>query len=91
MAERRTIFFSGRVQGVGFRMTTVQLAEDLPLSGTIRNLDDGDVELIAQGETADINTLVARLREHFGTFIRNTRESSAPATGRSGRGIRVTH
>ncbi|HVT80526.1 MAG TPA: acylphosphatase [Phycisphaerae bacterium] len=91
MAERRTIVFSGRVQGVGFRMTTVEMADDMELGGTVRNLEDGSVELVAEGEGEQINRLVARLREHFGTFIRNIRETSAPATGMSGGGIRIEH
>ena len=71
------IVFSGRVQGVGFRLTAVALARDLPLSGTVRNAADGTVELLVQGETADIEALIGRLREHFGAFIRNVKRSAA--------------
>jgi acylphosphatase len=91
MAERRTIHFTGRVQGVGFRMTTVHLSKDLPVTGQVRNLDDGGVELIVEGSPADINTLVTRLREHFGSLIRNVRETSAPASGVADTGIRISH
>lgn len=91
MPEKRTILFSGRVQGVGFRMTSVHLAEGLSLAGTVRNLDDGGVELVVEGESGEINTLVSRLREHFGSFIRNVRETSAPSTGLTGTGIRISH
>jgi acylphosphatase len=91
MAERRVILFSGHVQGVGFRMTALHLSADLPLAGTVRNLDDGDVELIAQGEPRQIDALVERLREQFGTFIRTiTQRSTIPVAGTE-RGIRVIH
>ena len=89
MAERRTIFFSGRVQGVGFRMTAVHLAADLAVSGTVRNLPDGRVELMVEGETAEIEALVGRLREHFSTLIRTMEYTSGPAARHASPGIRV--
>ena len=103
MTERRVILFSGRVQGVGFRMTAVQLAADLPLSGSVRNLDDGGggdgigtwdaggVELIVEGPAPDIDRLVRRLGEQFGGFIRTVSQRSVPPTGMPGRGIRIIH
>jgi acylphosphatase len=89
--ERRSIVFSGRVQGVGFRMTTVQFAENLPLAGTVRNTEEGDVELVVEGEAAQIDTLISRLREHFGSFIRNISQTPSRATGLRGGGIRIIH
>lgn len=89
-AEGRTILFTGRVQGVGFRMTAVQLSAGLRLSGTVRNLPDGRVEMVVEGEPAEIDTLVERLREHFGGFIRNIDQSVvAPGNGKQSSGIRV--
>ena len=74
-------------------MTAIQFAGDLPLSGTVENLDDGDVELVVQGATADIDTLLNRLREQFEGLIRTvTQERSTPLalpTGMHTRGIRV--
>jgi acylphosphatase len=91
--ERRTILFSGRVQGVGFRMTTIQLAQGLPLAGEVKNLPDGQVELTVHGAPRDIDVLLARLREHFEGFIRNIHQdrftSESPAPG--GSGIRIVH
>lgn len=48
---------SGRVQGVWFRASTQQQAERLGISGSARNLFDGDVEVIACGEEAALNAL----------------------------------
>ena len=87
--ERRRIRFSGRVQGVGFRMTAVQLAHDLPLAGTVQNLPDGDVELIVEGPAADIDNLLARLSEHFKGFIRNVQMNRVPTVGASDRQLRI--
>ena len=46
---RAHVFVSGRVQGVGYRMSTCQVANDLGLSGWVRNLPDGRVEAVFEG------------------------------------------
>ena len=65
---RKHIIFSGRVQGVGFRYTACSLASSLGLTGWVKNLWDGDVEMEVQGDEASISRLVERL--HEGRFIR---------------------
>lgn len=67
------ILFSGRVQGVGFRWTTEQFAKNLSLTGFVRNLPDGRVELVAAGSGDQIQSLVDRLLERFGSGIQDTR------------------
>ena len=65
---RKHIIFSGRVQGVGFRYTACYLASSLGLTGWVKNLWDGDVEMEVQGDEASIARLVEGL--HQGRFIR---------------------
>jgi acylphosphatase len=48
------IFYSGRVQGVGFRYTTKTVATGFEITGTVRNLPDSRVELIAEGTRAEL-------------------------------------
>lgn len=55
--ELRARFF-GRVQGVGFRASAAFAAKHLGLTGTVKNLDDGSVELIAQGPEASLKSLL---------------------------------
>jgi acylphosphatase len=59
---RLTAWVSGRVQGVGFRWWTRDQADRLGLAGYARNLDDGRVEVVAEGPAADCRELLARLR-----------------------------
>lgn len=55
---RRHILFFGRVQGVGFRYYSVHKAGSLGLTGWVRNLYDGSVEMEVQGTAAGINSLL---------------------------------
>ena len=62
MKIRRHIFFSGRVQGVGFRYTAIHLARPLDLTGWVKNLWDGRVEMEVQGRPEAIERLLSGLR-----------------------------
>lgn len=53
----------GRVQGVGFRASTCSYARQLGLVGTVKNLADGNVEIIAQGSKFQLEELVRLLKE----------------------------
>jgi acylphosphatase len=59
----RRSFVSGRVQGVFFRATCVRKAQSLGVRGFARNLDDGRVEVLACGEAAAVEALIAWLWE----------------------------
>jgi acylphosphatase len=58
----RRVIVSGRVQGVGFRISCYRRATRLGLAGTVRNLPDGRVEVVAEGEREAVNELVAWCR-----------------------------
>ena len=62
--RRRTIF-RGRVQGVGFRYTTVSIARNHPITGYVRNLPDGSVELVADGDAGAIQQLLEDVEQAF--------------------------
>lgn len=63
MKIRKHFYFSGRVQGVGFRYQATRLARSLRLTGYVRNLWDGRVELEAQGEACAVWDLVTALQK----------------------------
>ena len=59
--QRLTVFYSGRVQGVGFRYTVKTVASGFSLTGTVRNLPDGRVELTAEGARAELDEFRAAI------------------------------
>jgi acylphosphatase len=73
--ERRQIVFFGRVQGVGFRATTREIARRHPVTGWVRNEPDGTVLAHIQGTPAAINACLDDLRRRMAGWI--TRETSA--------------
>ena len=68
--ERRRVVYSGRVQGVGFRMTTARIAKSYPVLGFVRNQPDGTVELVAVGESIALNGFLQDVSTHFQRNIR---------------------
>ena len=63
MEARTHVFVSGRVQGVFLRDHTQQWASSLNLKGWVRNLGDGRVEVVAEGDKERIETLINKLKE----------------------------
>lgn len=59
----KRVIFEGRVQGVGFRYTTKDLARGFDVTGTVRNLPDGTVELIVSGEKGEVADFIREIRE----------------------------
>ena len=69
--QRLRIYYSGRVQGVGFRFTVKQLARGFEVIGTVRNLLDGRVELQAEGEKAELEEFRKAIQDsELGSLIR---------------------
>lgn len=62
MNARAHLHIGGRVQGVNFRGFTRRLAQELGLKGWVRNLYDGRVEVLAEGDRAKIESLIERLK-----------------------------
>ena len=68
---RLCVFYSGTVQGVGFRYTVRTLAGGFDVTGTVRNLPDGRVELLAEGRKDELSAFQQAIREsELGHFIR---------------------
>ena len=85
------IFYSGRVQGVGFRYTVKSLARGFELTGTVRNLLDGRVELIAEGARSELEEFRRAIQDsELGHFIRKEDPSWSEAKNEF-RGFEIAH
>ncbi len=61
----RRVHYSGRVQGVGFRATTAEIAHDYPVAGWVKNLADGRVELLVEGPEDGIEKFLEAVRTRW--------------------------
>ena len=75
-------YLSGRVQGVGMRATVMHLARAQALTGWVRNLPDGRVELVAEGSSEALSSFLNELRNLMGSYIRDLQEEYGTASGR---------
>ena len=78
---RRHVFYSGRVQGVGFRYTAQRIAQSFAVTGWVRNLPDGRVELVAEGERSEIDGFINRLAESMSDNIQSAQQHNEAETG----------
>ena len=67
---RSHVFFSGTVQGIGFRYTAKTFARELKLNGWIKNLPDGRVEMMAEGPRERVDNLIYKLDKRYGEAIK---------------------
>ncbi|MGE4181495.1 MAG: acylphosphatase [Limisphaerales bacterium] len=80
--QRVTILYTGNVQGVGFRYATRGVAEGFDVCGTVRNLPDGRVELVAEGSMREVDSFRRAIRESgVGSLIRKEVAEVAPPRG----------
>ena len=82
---RYTVHFSGRVQGVGFRYTTTNVARRHDVAGYVQNLSDGRVRLVAEGEANEVERFVQAVNDSLSRYIRDRTTEQSPATGEFGR------
>ncbi|HUW17982.1 MAG TPA: acylphosphatase [Sedimentisphaerales bacterium] len=71
--KARHIVFFGQVQGVGFRFTAHRIASRYGLTGWVRNLPDGTVEMVAQGSPDDIADCIRDIEQSFTGYISETK------------------
>lgn len=79
--QRLSVWFSGRVQGVGFRATVVRLARQFEITGRVCNLSDGRVELEAEGERAELESFHNCIAQEMKRHITSQTESWSAAAG----------
>jgi acylphosphatase len=76
------IHFEGLVQGVGFRYAAERIAQDFAVTGYVKNLSDGRVEIKVEGEPNEIDMFLDALSKRMGRYIKKTTRSDSPPEGR---------
>jgi len=82
MAKQIHVYYTGRVQGVGFRFTVENMALQLSVTGWVRNLPDGRVELKAEADEETLKEFLSRINQHFSRYIQNADVQWLQASGR---------
>lgn len=84
-----TVFFTGHVQGVGFRYQVREVAKGFEVTGFVQNLPDGRVRLEAEGAAGEVREFLAAVEERMEGFIRKAEQTAAPRAPQfTGFGIR---
>ena len=80
IAHRKTCYFSGHVQGVGFRYTVKNIALRHDVRGYVRNLPDGRVELVMEGPDTEMDELVNEVCDRMSGYVKKVDANLFPAT-----------
>jgi acylphosphatase len=78
----RTVYYTGQVQGVGFRATAVDIARDYRVSGWVKNLADGRVQLVAEGTEDEVKKFLKAIRDHWKKNIEKEQVEEQATTGK---------
>ena len=71
--KRVHVFYSGNIQGIGFRYTTQDLAQKLGIKGWVKNLADGQVEIVAEGQKAILQVFLDKVGKQFQNYIKDVK------------------
>lgn len=81
MDKRARVYYSGAVQGVGFRFTAERVAASLGVKGWAGNLEDGRVEVICEGPEASLHEFLRKVAVAFKAYIRDVDVEWSEPTG----------
>jgi acylphosphatase len=85
----KRVYYSGSVQGVGFRYTAQGLASGFAVAGHVRNLTDGRVELVAEGAADQVDGFLAALARRMTGYIEDVVVTEQAPNGMTG--FRIRH
>lgn len=77
---RSTVHYQGHVQGVGFRATAHSIAQRFAVAGYVRNLTDGRVQLVAEGDASEVDAFLAAVQDRLGPYVHHATRDDAPPT-----------
>lgn len=80
MKKQIHVYYSGRVQGVGFRFTVEDIAKNLGVCGWVKNLHNGQVEIVAEAQEKALNEFLEKIQNYFSSYIQDTQVNWLVAT-----------
>ena len=81
MKKQAHVYYSVRVQGIGFRYTLQDIANNQKVWGWVKNLDDSRVEVVAEAEEETLNNFLQQINQHFAQYIKDVNIVWLPAGG----------
>ncbi len=81
MKKQVHIYYSGRVQGIGFRYALQDIAENRKVLGWVKNLEDTRVEVVAEAEEENLSSFLEQVGQHFSKYIQDANIQWLPASG----------
>ena len=78
----RMVYYSGKVQGVGFRAIAVDIARDYPVTGWVKNLADGRVQLLVEGPKESVDAFLKAVRTRWKDNIEKEDVQEKSASGK---------
>ncbi len=80
--KAKMVQFSGKVQGVGFRAAVAKIARDFPVTGWVKNLPDGRVQMVVEGTDENIKKFRQAIRDRWKDNIEKEQDEEREATGK---------
>jgi len=81
MKKKLHLYYSGKVQGIGFRYTVLDIALGQKVCGWVKNLNDGRVEVLAESEEDTLSVFLEQINQHFSRYITDTTVEWFPVNG----------
>ncbi len=81
MEKQAHIYYSGQVQGIGFRYTLADIANNQKVRGWVKNLNDTRVEVLIEAEEGILNSFLQQVNQHFSRYIQDVNIAWLPASG----------
>lgn len=78
---RTEAYFSGQVQGVGFRYSTRRVAQDYQVTGIVKNLLGGRVQVVAEGTATESKRFVEAVESEMSQYVTHVERKASDATG----------
>jgi acylphosphatase len=80
--KAKMVYYSGKVQGVGFRATAADIAKDYPVTGWVKNLPDGRVQLLVEGPEDAVDKFLKAVRTRWKDNIEKEKTEDQTVTGK---------